>query len=505
MNEKKRIHSEAPKKQETNKIFKDKLNRREFLKETALLAGGGIFAGAVPFLRAAGFSSDMMKQKRPNILWLMGDEHSGRVMEQTGYKYVHTPGLNKLANQGVTFTRAYCTYPSCSPSRFSMITGQMPDKLDNNVTSYKSIGKIMKKAGYETAYYGKWGVPHTNMKKDSAWHGFEKYHDHRYHAERIERLTKNFIHQDHSAPFFLVASFNNPHDCTVLARDIGGLRDEHYHDGSVPEHMEVGQCPPLPGNFAIPADEPQGIAMQRNTNPTMHMYRTHPTTYWDTTDWRQYMYGYDRLVEKVDHHILNIINTLENRGLLNNTIIFYTSDHGDGHASHKWNQKNCFYEEVVNVPFIVSWRGHTKPGAIDRKTLVSSGIDLFPTFCKLAGVSPPGSESFYGLDLSPYFLKGQNNSPYKRKYIVTDITTSLEPGGQKKVKGRMIVGERFKYELFNGGKNREQLFDLKKYPGELPPVTKQSQYKNELLRHRHILKDWIKKTDGDFHLHKDLK
>ena len=129
------------------------------------------------------------------------------------------------------------------------------------------------------------------------------------------------------------------------------------------------------------------------------MFRKHPTKYWTEEQWRQYMYGYDRLLEMVDAHIKQIMDELESQGLLENTVIIYTSDHGDGHASHQWNQKMTFYEESVNVPFIISWKGKTKAGVIDEETLSSTGLDIFPTILKFAGVPIP--ESLHGIDMAP--------------------------------------------------------------------------------------------------------
>ncbi|HKI88394.1 MAG TPA: sulfatase-like hydrolase/transferase, partial [Draconibacterium sp.] len=358
------------------------------------------------------------QDSRPNILLLITDEHSGKVMTQTGYPYVETPGIDKLAAEGVTFTRSYCTYPVCVASRASIITGMMPGKSNTKkLTSYPSIGNVIKNAGYQTAYFGKWHVAKSKMDKVADWHGFESYVDER-HDSVAERLTTDFLKQKHEKPFFLVASFLNPHDCCELARNIAGLKDI-YRDGPVEEKMDINQCPPLPANFAIPPDEPEGFYCRRNPDSTdLAHYGTHPVKYWNNTKWRQYIYGYDRLLEKADNHILNIVNVLAKQGLLDNTIIFYTSDHGDGHASHMWNQKMNFYEEVINVPFIVSWKGHTNAGVIDSHTLVSIGLDLFPTICKMAGVSY--SKSLPGEDVSPYFLKNPDQKPEQRNYVVSE-------------------------------------------------------------------------------------
>lgn len=435
---------------------------------------------------------------RPNILLILSDQHGGKVMTQTGYKYVKTPGLDKLASEGVTFTRSYCTYPVCVAARASFMTGMMPSKSHPNLTEYPSIGGVMKNAGYETAYFGKWHVSNSNMKNVAHWHGFESYKDERDDSKTTQ-MTVDFLNKKHESPFFLVTSFLNPHDCCELARNISGLGD-NYHDGAVEEKMDVNQCPPLPANFDIPPNETEGFYCRRIPDTTdMTNFRKHPVKYWGETEWRQYMYGYDRLVEKMDQHILTVLNTLSEKGFLDNTIIIYTSDHGDGHAAHQWNQKMNFYEESVNVPFIFSWKGHTRAGVIDSKTLTSSGLDLFPTICKIAGVNY--DKSLLGNDVSPYFLKDSKATRDKRSYIVSEINQSArDENGKKVLKGRMVVSENYKYFLFDGGKNREQFFDLIKDPGELLPVTNSPKYKEQLLAHREMLKAWIKKSNDDFPL-----
>lgn len=358
------------------------------------------------------------EQKRPNILVIISDQHSGRVMSQVGYNHVTTPGIDKLAEQGVTFTRSYCTYPVCMASRASLITGYMPNKSNTNLQAYTSIGKALKETGYTTAYFGKWHVSNTKIKDVPEWHGFETY-KRQYNDSKTTKLSVDFLSQKHDKPFFLVTSLLNPHDCCELARNISGLGDD-YHDGPVEENKAIEECPPLPVNFAIPKKEAEGFYTRRTPDTTDKVnFRKHPVKYWEEEQWRQYIYGYDRLVEKMDSHILTIVNTLEKQGLLENTIVFYTSDHGDGHGSHEWNQKMNFYEESINVPFVISWKGHTKTGVIDSKTLTSSGLDLYPTICKMAGIDI--DKSLPGNDLSSYILKDSKPPKETRKYVVSEL------------------------------------------------------------------------------------
>ena len=430
----------------------------------------------------------MAESSPPNILLIITDQHTGSVMSQRGYDYVTTPGIDKIADAGVTFTRAYTTYPVCKAFRKSMMTGLMPSKVPE-ATEYQSIGRTLKEAGYETAYHGKWHVGETQIDKSAKWHGFETYDGRQRDTTTRERVV-DFIKQKHDRPFFLVTSFMNPHDACELARNMSGIEDD-YKDVPIDEKVAVELTPPLPANFAIPENEAEGFSLRRGSEPGTTMFEKHPTKYWTETQWRQYIYGYDRLLEMVDAHIKLVIDELETQGLLENTVIIYTSDHGDGHGSHKWNQKMTFYEEAINVPFIISWKGKTKAGILDENTLSSTGLDIFPTILKLAGVPIP--ESLHGLDLTPQVLANPAGEAFpEREYVVSEIN-------QAQFKGRMVVSQDFKYILFDGGANPEQLFDLVKDSGELQPVTYNPDYREQLIAHRNMLLEWNDRIgDRDF-------
>ena len=426
----------------------------------------------------------------PNILLIITDQHTGSIMSQRDYPYMETPGIDKIAESGVTFTRAYTTYPVCTAYRQSMMTGMMSSKLEDP-TQFPSIGKTMAEAGYETIYHGKWHVGNTRIRRVADWHGFETYDGRQNDTTTRERVV-DFIKQEHEKPFFLVTSLMNPHDTCELARLMSGI-DDDWKDEPVEWDVPLEKTPPLPANFAIPENEPEGFSVRRGSEPGSSMFRKHPTKYWTEKQWRQYMYGYDRLLEMVDAHIKLVIDELENQGLLDDTVIIYTSDHGDGHASHQWNQKMTFYEEAVNVPFIISWKGRTRAGVIDEETLSSTGLDIFPTILKFAGVPVP--ESLHGVDMTPQVLADAGGeSIAKREYVVSEIN---QLGGN--LKGRMVVSQNFKYILFNNGANREVLFDLAKDPGELKAVTYDPAYRERLLAHRNMLVDWDKRIgDDDF-------
>lgn len=431
----------------------------------------------------------------PNIIVIITDQHTGKIMTQRGYNHIDTPGLDKLADEGTLFTKSYVTYPVCTFSRKSMITGLMPHKLDDVETAATSVGKTMKDAGYDTGYFGKWHVGNTHLDELEAWHGFDTYYEN-YYDGVIYDHSKAFLDETRTKPFFMVTSYNNPHDACELARNISG-GDDTYHDGAVEEAMDLAFCPPLPFNYEIPLNEAEGHSARRNQDPGDQHYSSHPTKTWTDTEWRQYLYGYDRLLEKVDSRIEDLIDDLDEKGLLENTVIIYTSDHGDGRAAHKWNQKKSFYEESVNVPFIISWKGKTKAGVVDETTLVSSGLDLYPTILQFAGIDIP--ESFHGIDLSPAALITPTGTITPRDYVISENVQSVYTGSTGgKFNGRMVVTNEFKYMLFDKGVNREQLYDLTTDPGELAPVTDDPNYQDDIADMRQKLKDWVIEVGDDF-------
>ena len=429
------------------------------------------------------------KAEQPNILLIITDQHTGSVMTQRGYEYVETPGIDRIADEGVTFTRAYTTYPVCTAYRASLMTGSMPSQVPDP-TKVPSIGQTMADAGYHTVYHGKWHVGNTRIGRVADWHGFEVYDGRQNDTTTRERVV-GFLREDHDKPFFLVTSFMNPHDTCELARLMSGIEDD-WKDQPIDIDPPLENTPPLPANFGIPENEAEGVSVRRGSEPGDSMFRKHPTKYWTEDQWRQYMWGYDRLLEMVDEHIDQVMDELEKQDLLDNTVIIYTSDHGDGHAAHQWNQKMTFYEESINVPFIISWKGKTRAGVIDEETLSSTGLDIFSTILSFAGVPLPGN--LHGVDMTPAVLADANKQSLpERSYVVSEIN---QLGG---IKGRMVVTQDYKYILFDDGANREQLFDRANDPGEMKPVTYQPEYRAQLLAHRDMLLDWDKRIgDTDF-------
>lgn len=395
---------------------------------------------------------------RPNVLIIMTDQQTAEAMSVAGNMDLKTPAMDFLAQHGTRFTEAYCSQPLCTPSRTSIFTGVMPSQ-SGFVGNYEEdeslwpdsllmMGKIFKDAGYQTGYVGKWHLPlpATSIEK----HGFDYIHN-TWSGDFLDAANPaycaRFMKANKDKPFLLVASFLNPHDICEWARN-DYLKMDFIADPPAPEF-----CPQLPYNWKISANEPPIIREQQKVNP-----RTYPTIDWEEGQWRQYRWAYNRLIEKVDGYVQMVLDGLKKYGLEKNTLIIFTSDHGDGYAAHQWNQKQVLYQESAKVPFIIS-----KIGTFTGKTndhLLCNGIDLMTTICSYAGIKGPSY--LKGVDLKK--VMEQPNIRLRDTLVIeTDFSDNTVLLG---IKGRAIITKRYKYIVYDKGDLKEQLFNLEKDPGE---------------------------------------
>lgn len=171
--------------------------------------------------------------------------------------------------------------------------------------------------------------------------------------------------------------FDNPHNICEYARS------QNLPFGNLPE-LPQDEWPGLPSNFARNPYDADVIDYEQTLN-----YSAYPTRHYSPDDWRRYRSLYFRLVEKVDAEIGKIVDAIDKQDLWKNTVIIFTSDHGDGMGAHHWNQKSALYEEVVNVPLIVTLPGKKNAGK-EMPQLINEGVDFFASVCDWAGISLPG-------------------------------------------------------------------------------------------------------------------
>jgi arylsulfatase A-like enzyme len=416
---------------------------------------------------------------RPNVLVVCTDQQFAGAMGCAGNDDLETPAMDRLADAGTRFPNAYCAEPLCVPSRASMFTGRMPHEVNDDISQEKGfdspyseegLGHLFDEAGYTCGYAGKWHVPEFAM--PDGRHGFETLCG--FDDTEIADACIDFLDRAHEDPFLLVASFDDPHNICEWSRN------QNLPWGEI-EDVPTEECPDLPRNFAIPPFEPAEI------RPAMEDSRWSLGAMVDATPerWRHYRHAYYRLVERVDARIGRILDALDERGLAEETVVVFTSDHGDGNGAHQVRGKVWLYEEEVRVPLIVCAPGETEGGRVDDH-LVSNGLDLVPTLCDYAGIDPPGDLRGRSLrDLAA----GRPVEDW-REYVVTQTFGALE--------GRMVRTDRHKYVVYDYGDEREQLFDLEADPGELVDRSNTAAYEEVLAEHREHLLEWCTETGDVF-------
>ena len=444
---------------------------------------------------------------RPNILFIMTDQQRWDCVGANGNSLIKTPNLDRLAERGANFTHAFVASPVCVPSRVSFFTGRYAHSHRNRVNytpldrSEVLIQARLKEAGYRTASVGKLhyypptveearrtgfdvvelhdGVPYTDLWSDYVkwWRANDpkatrsyralakdiepgknpyraaidtKFTDTAWTGERARHHLAELGRE--SSPFFLFVSFWKPHS----PYEIGPPYDSMYDDVEIP----------LPETFTEIDLQQLPLPLQKLTTRGGGM----KTIDRERLQWiyRSY-YG---AISHVDHEIGLILDTLETTGKSENTIIVFSSDHGDQLYEHGINGKNCFFESSVRVPLMVSLPERIAPSQHDE--LIET-VDLLPSLFDLIGLPEP--YECQGRSFAP--LISNTGRPYAPHEVVFSeniipevITNSLnlpfEKGkgvdGIRHPDAKMVRTDRWKYCHYADGD--AELYDLHADPHE---------------------------------------
>jgi arylsulfatase A-like enzyme len=418
-------------------------------------------------------------KQKPNVIFIISDQHKADVLGFQGHPDVITPNLDAMARGGVVFNRAYCQNAISAPSRMSMFTGLYPrtiGAMDNAhletraVNSAKSLQSVFQANGYTTYAFGKrhldsaadegWTVRKSHMEKESPADNYVKWIDEQGFADEFgqdwaaefgkypdgnsksgtkfpsakmgtrttrlpedktmeawsTQLTLEVIreHQKSGTPFFCFTSYYRPHqpynplpnylamyDVTKWGK--GTLRKDGL---KMPESLRQPseQLPPM---LADLRKSKNGIWCLGLAAEDEQLYR-------------DYIGAYYALVTEIDARVGEIFAELEKNGMAENTIIVYTSDHGDFVGAHGMIEKAALghnvYEETLQVPMLFYWKGKLQEG-YKNSDLVGL-IDLYPTLLELAGIPKPKTEyPLQGISLAKTLTK---KVPVKRKYMVSE-------------------------------------------------------------------------------------
>jgi len=456
----------------------------------------------------------MGTKKRPNILFIMDDQHNARCLSCEGHPDVKTPNLDKLAEGGVRFTRAFAQSAICMPSRVSFFTGQYLSThgIFGNVgwlpPETLSLAHYLKeKGGYQTGAIGKMHIPvwetdgldHKRVcekadtpagEKDTYYYYLKKYGLEKYERKYenhelfmayisqipeehcLERWTANeaieFIEKrDPEKPFFLWMSFERPH------------------------------CPHSPPPEKIGTYNPEKIKLPEKVSDRFYgkVYRSRPGVedVWHIDHsgekvFRKALSYYYTLITLIDENIGRVIKKLEEDNLLEDTIIIFTSDHGDFAGEHGAIGKNMpTYDCLYRIPFIWYWKGHFLAGKVDHQLVES--VDLFPTLCDLIGLPLP--PQVQGESLSGA-LSTQNQGPFRQAvFFETPYVKTVRT-------------DRHKLSFYFKERMDGELYDLIEDPGERTNLfhdPKMAKVRDDLLQRllawqiriqqpRALMRDW---------------
>ena len=390
-----------------------------------------------------------------NVILLMTDEHTPRVLGCYGDPLVKTPTLDALAAKGVRFTSAYCQNPICVPSRVSLVSGRMPCHLNTygNTANQKyaaidTLSDVFVKAGYNTAWFGKthWGNPrflengsgsknkqaakdeqdekigrHPQQSQVSSW-PLEKNAEHLTSEE-----ARAFLDRNKGTNFFLGVSFVKPHFPFTI--------QQKYYD------MYKGKVtlPHAPQNLI---DELPSVSKKERAR-----FNLGDASEEDVLRTKAIYYG---MVTYVDEEFGRILERLDDLGLREKTIILYTADHGEMLGERGLWYKNSFYDGSASIPFIWSFPKVLPQGKVVAAPVMN--MDVFPTLCDLCGLPKPAG--LEGSSLLP-LLKGTEDG---------NSRTALSENYRDGFAGRMIRTAQWKYFFYTDGE--EYLYDMQADPRE---------------------------------------
>ena len=390
------------------------MKRREFLK-----AAGGVLAGMAT--ASVGYARE--SAKRPNILFIMSDDHTAQAFGVYGSRLARlnpTPNIDRLAHEGILFENCFCNNSICTPSRSSIITGQYPQTngvldLDGHIAPEKQyLPMEMKKLGYETAMVGKWHLKKEPAQFDyySVLPGQGLYFDPDFRVQGPREWPKNVIKKkghssdciadvsldwlknkwDRSKPFFLMHHFKAPHDMFEFAPRYAS----YLEDTVIPEPANMyynannGSVGTRGVDDALIHDIGSSISHRnviRNMGMHMEIDPNIPDPKYTHLAYQEYLKRYLRCVKGVDDNVARLFAYLEAEGLMDNTVIIYTGDQGFMLGEHDYIDKRWMYEESMRMPFLVRYPGMIKPGT--RTDAIINNTDFAPTMITLAGGKAP--------------------------------------------------------------------------------------------------------------------
>jgi len=375
-------------------------------------------------------------EKRPNILFIMSDDHAAHAMSCYGSRINETPNLDRIAAEGMLFRNCFCTNSICSPSRATILTGQyehvhgvrtLADRLHRSAITFP---RLLQQAGYQTALVGKW---HLGTNPENRPAGFDYwivlpgqglYHDPVMHemdpsnpARGIEKTIPGYTtdiitdialdwlrKRDPDRPFCLLVHHKAPH--------------RHWEPDEKHAHMYEGIDLPEPDTLLDDYANRATAAREAKMRVGVHMNerdlkqpipRDLPEPELRRWAYQLYIKDYLRCVASIDDNVGRLLDYLDAEGLADDTVVIYTSDQGFFLGDHGWYDKRFFYEESLRMPLVIRFPREIEPGSVCDEMVLN--LDFAQTFLDLAGLEP--HEQMMGRSFRP-LLQGRRPAHWRK-------------------------------------------------------------------------------------------
>jgi arylsulfatase A-like enzyme len=442
---------------------------------------------------------------KPNILYIMADDHAAHAVSAYGSKVNKTPNIDRIGAGGMRFDNCLCTNSICTPSRAAILTGKYAhvngvpvfNRFDG---SQPTLAKYLQAAGYHTGMIGKWHLgsdptgfdswtilPGQGVYNDPVFitKDGRKKHD-GYCTDVITDFALDFLKgRPKDKPFFLMCHHKAPH----RPWQPDEKHRKKWENVQVPEPETFDD---ELGKYATRSDAAREATMRIDRDLTPNDLKQKPPeglTGEALKKWKyqRYMRDYLACVEAIDDNVGRLLDYLDKNGLAENTIVIYTSDQGFFLGDHDWFDKRFMYEESLRMPFLVRWPGQVKAGSASANMVLN--VDFAPTLMDAAGLKVPADmqgRSFVPL-LKGEGPKGWRTSMYYRYYHY--------PQDHKVQPHYGVRTDQYKLIYFNKI-DQWELYDLKKDPHEVKNVYADPAYadrmkelKAEMYRLKKELKD----------------
>ncbi len=445
---------------------------------------------------------------RPNILFIMADDHGYQAMSCYGSKVNQTPNLDRIARDGMRFDRCFVTNSICGPSRAVILTGKyshLNGYIRNGLTfngEQQTVAKLLQAAGYQTAMVGKWHLrseptgfdyyeilvgqgPYYNPPMRTR-EGVVKHTG--YTTDIITDVALDWLKKKRDAekPFLLMYQHKAPHrnwqpgpkylhkyddekipEPETLFDDYSGRgTPAHTQEMTVARHLSPYDLKLVPQRSL---NKEQHAVWDKAYGPKNAAFKKANLAGDDLIRWKYQRYAKDylRCIASVDENVGRVLDYLDDSGLADNTVVFYTSDQGWYLGEHGWFDKRWMYEESFRTPLLVRWPGKIKPGSTTNS--LAMNLDFAETFLDIAGADIP--KNMQGASLKPIFM-GQEPQNWRKSLYYHYYEF---PGAHAVQKHYGVRTDRYKLIHFYEVKEWE-LYDLEKDPHEMKSVYADPQY-----------------------------